>query len=84
MRDGVRPRPAGALPAQCAALNRAFLSVVELTVEAALTGDAELVRQAMLVDPNTAASLPVERIWELADAMLAAHAPRLAGAALRP
>ena len=81
--DGVRPQPAGSLPAQCAALNRAFLSVVELTVEAALTGDADLVRRAMLVDPNTAASLPVERIWELADAMLAAHAPRLP-AALRP
>jgi alpha-galactosidase len=75
--DGVRPQPAGALPPQCAALNRAFLSVVELTVEAALTGDADLVRQAMLVDPNTAASLPVGAVWELADAMRAAHAPLL-------
>jgi alpha-galactosidase len=74
---GVQPLPAGALPPQCAALNRAFLSVVELTVEAALAGDPDLVRQAMLVDPNTAASLPVGRIWDLADAMLAAHAALL-------
>lgn len=80
--DGVRLQPAGALPPQCAALNRAFLSVVELTVDAALTGNRDLVRQAMLVDPNTAASLPVGRIWELADAMLEAHA-RLLPAGLR-
>jgi len=71
--NGVQPLPVGNLPVQCAALNRQFLSVVELTVAAAVEGDPELVRHAMMLDPNTAASLPVERIWQLADDMVAAH-----------
>jgi alpha-galactosidase len=70
---GPRPTAVGALPAQCAALNRHFLSVVELTVRAAAEGRPELVRHALMVDPNTAATLPVDRIWALADDMVAAH-----------
>jgi alpha-galactosidase len=70
---GVRPEAVGELPPQCAAVNRPFVSVGELTVRAALTGDPRLVRQAAMVDPNTAASLPVERIWELCDALTEAH-----------
>ena len=31
------------------------------------------IRQAVMVDPATAAALPVERIWELCDAMVLAH-----------
>ena len=34
----MQPTHVGALPAQCAALNRTFLNVVELTVRAALEG----------------------------------------------
>jgi len=71
--DGVRPQPVGALPEQCAALNRTFLSVVGLTVEAAVQGRPELVRHALMVDPNTAATLDVDAIWRCADAMTAAH-----------
>jgi alpha-galactosidase len=76
--DGPRPVPVGDLPAQCAALNRQFLSVVELTVRAAVEGRPELVRHAMMVDPNTAATLRVRDIWRLADDMVAAHAGLLA------
>src|SRR4051794_18976904 len=75
--DGARPVPVGSLPPQCAALNRSFLSVVELTVRAAVEERAELVRQALMVDPNTAATLPLQDIWNLADAMVAAHGDRL-------
>jgi alpha-galactosidase len=71
------PQAVPALPAQCAALNRHFLSVVELTVQAAVEGRPELVRQALLCDPNTAATLSVEDIWRLADDMVAAHGERL-------
>jgi alpha-galactosidase len=71
--DGARPVPVGALPPQCAALNRQFLSVVELTVRAAAEGRPELVRQALMVDPNTSATLSLEDIWSLADDMVAAH-----------
>jgi alpha-galactosidase len=50
-----------------------FVSVGELTVQAAVGGDPRLVRQAAMVDPNTAATLTVDAIWELCDAMTAAH-----------
>jgi len=72
-RLGVRPERVGELPAQCAALNRSFVSVGQLTVQAALTGDKRMVRQAAMVDPNTAATLTVEQIWELCDELTAAH-----------
>jgi alpha-galactosidase len=71
--DGAHPQGVAPLPAQCAALNRHFLSVVGLTVQAAVEGRPELVRQAMMVDPNTAATLSVDAIWRLADDMVAAH-----------
>jgi alpha-galactosidase len=71
--DGVRPQVVEPLPVACAALNRNFLSVVELTVRAAVEQRPELVRRALMVDPNTAATLSVEAIWDLADAMVAAH-----------
>jgi alpha-galactosidase len=72
-RLGVRPERVGALPPQCAALNRSFVSVGELTVRAAVTGDPRMVRQAAMVDPNTAATLTVDAIWELCDALTSAH-----------
>lgn len=71
--DGVRPQAVSPLPPACAALNRHFLSVVGLTVQAAVEGSPELVRRALMVDPNTAATLSVDAIWRLADDMVAAH-----------
>ncbi|MEU4163844.1 alpha-glucosidase/alpha-galactosidase [Actinoplanes sp. NPDC026670] len=72
-RLGIRPEQVGDLPVQCAALNRGFVSVGELTVRAALTGDKRMVRQAAMADPNTAATLTVEQIWDLCDELTAAH-----------
>ncbi|GAA3456995.1 alpha-glucosidase/alpha-galactosidase [Dactylosporangium matsuzakiense] len=72
-RLGVHPQRVGALPPQCAAVNRSFVSVGELTVQAALTGDPRLVRQAAMVDPNTAATLTVDQIWSLCNDLTAAH-----------
>jgi alpha-galactosidase len=72
-RLGVRPEQVGALPLQCAAVNRGFVSVGQLTVQAAVTGDKRMVRQAAMVDPNTAATLTVDRIWEMCDELTAAH-----------
>jgi alpha-galactosidase len=70
---GVHPMYVGALPPQCAALNRAFLSVVDLTVQAAVEGDPRLVRQAAMMDPNTAATLTPDDIWGLCDDLVDAH-----------
>lgn len=81
-RLGVRPERVGDLPAQCAAVNRGFVSVGELTVRAAVTGDRRMVRQAAMLDPNTAATLTVEEIWALCDELTAAHGD-LIPAALR-
>ena len=72
-RDGVEPARFGSIPPACLALNRTFLGVVELTVRAVVEGSRELVYQAALVDPNTAATLTVEAIVEMVDAMIDAH-----------
>ncbi|MFI6598499.1 alpha-glucosidase/alpha-galactosidase [Nonomuraea sp. NPDC050536] len=70
---GVRPVAVGDLPAQCAALNRAYVNVNELTVRAALEGRPEHVRHAVMADPNAAATLTVEQIWQLCEELTAAH-----------
>jgi alpha-galactosidase len=71
---GARPLYVGELPPQCAALNRSFLNVVDLTVRAAVEERPDYIRQALMADPATSAQLPVDKIFALADAMVAAHA----------
>jgi alpha-galactosidase len=71
--EGVHPQRIGALPPQCLALNRTFLNVVELTVRAAIERRRDLVYQAALLDPNTAATLPPDRIVAMCDDLIAAH-----------
>jgi alpha-galactosidase len=75
--SGVHPMPFGDVPPQGAALNRTYLSVAALAIEAARTGNPELVRQAVLVDPNASSSLTPEQIWALCDSMTDAHADLL-------
>ncbi|MEV0162316.1 alpha-glucosidase/alpha-galactosidase [Nonomuraea fuscirosea] len=70
---GVRPRAVGDLPVQLAALNRTFLNVVELTVRAALDGERGHVYHAAMLDPNTAATLPLPAIERLCDELIEAH-----------
>lgn len=70
---GAHPMLVGDLPPQCAALNRNFLGPVDLTVRAAVDGAPRLVRAAAMVDPNTAATLTVDQIWQLCDELTAAH-----------
>jgi alpha-galactosidase len=70
---GVRPERVGDLPLQCAALNRSFVNVGQLTVRAAVTGDPRMIRQAAMVDPNTAATLTVDAIWALCNDLVEAH-----------
>ena len=70
---GAHPIRVGDLPPQCAALNRNFLGPVDLAVRAAVDGDPRLVRAAAMVDPNTAATLTVDQIWQLCDELTVAH-----------
>jgi alpha-galactosidase len=48
---GIRGRDATVPPAACAEWTRRHVAVQELTVEAAVTGDSELVRAAVALDP---------------------------------
>jgi alpha-galactosidase len=74
---GAHPVRVGDLPPQCAALNRSYVGPAELAVRAAVDGDPRLVRAAAMVDPNASASLTVDQIWELCNALVTAHGPLL-------
>jgi alpha-galactosidase len=72
-RSGVTPCFVGELPEQCAALNRTNINPQILTVEALLTGRKELVYQAALLDPHTAAELSIADTIRMCDDLFAAH-----------
>jgi alpha-galactosidase len=76
-RTGVQPTHVGALPVQCAALNRTFLNVVELTVAAALEGSREHVYHAAMLDPNASGSLGLDEIRAVCDELIEAHGDAL-------
>jgi alpha-galactosidase len=75
--DGAHPHAVGALPEVCSALNRRFLDVVGLTIEAAVSGDPGLVRRAALLDPNTSASLTPDQIDVVLTELSKVHASTL-------
>jgi alpha-galactosidase len=72
-RAGVQPVRVGSLPVQLAALNRLYLNVCELTVRAALEERRDLLYQAALLDPNTAATLTIDEIVQVCDELIDAH-----------
>lgn len=72
--NGIQPTAVGALPTQLAALNCTNVNVQELIVQAALTGDAEAVYHAVMLDPLTAAVCTLPQIHSMVDEMLAAQA----------
>jgi len=71
--NGVQPTRVGALPPQLAALVRTNVNVQELVVEAVLSGNREHVYHAAMLDPHTAAELPLDEIHALVDDLLRAH-----------
>jgi alpha-galactosidase len=70
---GIEPRAVGALPRHLAGLIQTNVNVQGLTVLAALTGRREPVYHAAMLDPHTAAELPLDEIEELVDELLWAH-----------
>ncbi len=76
-RNGVQGVHNGALPEQCAALNRTNINVQLLTIAAAAQRSRDLVYQAAYLDPHTAAELPLWKIRELCDELIAAHGEML-------
>jgi len=75
--DGIRPNWSGELPPQCAAMMRTNINVQDLVVRAILEKRREHVYHAAMLDPNTAATLTLPRIFELVDAMIEAHGDRM-------
>ncbi len=71
--QGLQPTVVGALPPQLAALCRSNINVQELAVEAVLTGRREHIYHAVMADPHTAATLPLDKIWAMCDELIAAH-----------
>ena len=71
---GVRPCGTGALPPACAALNQLQIAEQRLTVEAAMTGNRQLVHAAVALDPLTSSLLTLPQIHEMVNRMLAAEA----------
>jgi alpha-galactosidase len=73
---GIEPQAVGALPRHLTALMQTNVNVQGLTVEALLGGDLAPAYHAAMLDPHTAAELPLDEIAELMDELLEAHALR--------
>jgi alpha-galactosidase len=67
----------GDLPLGCAAVCNASISVQRMAMEAAVHGDDNLLRQAMMLDPLVGAVCNPPEIWQMADEMLVALEPWL-------
>jgi alpha-galactosidase len=72
-RNGIQPTVPGPLPTGCAAINRMSINIQELAVQAGMTGDRELLYQAIAVDPLTGAQLTLPRIRKMVDEMFEAE-----------
>lgn len=72
--NGISIPYVGDLPLACAATLSASVNVQRMSVQAAVTGDIMLLKQAVLHDPLTAAVCDTEEIWQMVDEMLVAQA----------
>ncbi len=71
---GIHMLQVGDLPLGCAAVCNQSVSVQRMAVQAALTGDVTLLKQAMLLDPLVGAVCNPPEVWRMADEMLVAQA----------
>jgi alpha-galactosidase len=76
-RNGLRPCHAGSLPLELAAHCAPHVFVQGLTVDAALTGDRDLLYRAALLDRNASGFLSVDAIRQMVDELVAYHGDTL-------
>lgn len=69
-RASLNPVPVGPLPPQCQPLTAISVAVEEMAVEACLTGNPELVYQALCYDPLSSAVLSLAEIKQMTKALL--------------
>lgn len=62
------------LPLACAATCNVSISVQRMSVRAAVTGDIDLLKQAVLHDPLVGAICTPEEVWQMVDEMVVAQA----------
>lgn len=72
--NGVQIPRVGDLPLGPAAICMQSVSVQRMAVQAAVTGDAQLLKQAVLMDPLTGAVCNPPEVWQMVDEMLIAQA----------
>ncbi len=72
-RNGVQGTYIGALPEQCAALNRTNINVQLMTIETAKTLKKDAIYQAVMLDPHTSAELSIDDIVAMCDDLIEAH-----------
>ncbi len=73
-RFGIKMLEGIELPLACAATCMASINVQRMSVKAAMTGDVELLKLAVLHDPLVGAICTPEEVWQLVDEMLVAQA----------
>lgn len=71
--NGINMPLVGNLPLGPAAVCNVSISVQRLAVEAAVSGDDKLLRQAMMMDPLVGAVCNPKEIWQMVDEMLVAQ-----------
>ena len=76
-RTGINPCHVGDLPPQLAALNRTNINVQDLAVRAMLEQNREYARQAVQLDPLTAAVCTMPEIRQMTDELFEASKPWL-------
>ena len=72
-KNGLNPKPVGALPEQLAALNMTHIAVHEMTIKAAETLDKNYIYMAAYLDPHTRDQLSLPKIKALCDDLIKAH-----------
>ena len=71
--NGLEPIRVGKMPPQCAILSGTSAQIEEMVVEASLTGNKELVYQAICYDPLTSAVCSLREIRSMVDEMFEAN-----------
>lgn len=72
-KNGITPTYVGELPLQLAAMNSSNIYPQMLTIEAAHTGKREMIYQAAMMEPHTAAELSTDEIVALCNDLIEAH-----------
>jgi len=72
--QGLHPTRVGDLPIQCAALNQSNVTVQGLAVEAGLTGNPDLIVNAVAMDPLTSTKCTLKEVRDMVSDLLKAEA----------